>query len=647
MDIQELSINAIRCVGNDAINKANSGHPGMVLGSAPIMYTLYTKFMKATTKENRWINRDRFVLASGHASMLLYMTFNLCGYNVTMDDIKNFRQLNSITAGHPEYTAIDAIDCTSGPLGQGIAHAVGLAMAEKFMAETFNKEDCKIVDNYTYALCGDGDMEEGVTQEAISLAAAQKLNKLIVLYDSNAVTLDGKLDLSFKENVKERFQACGWKVFEVDGFNTSDIEKALKKAKKNMDGPSLIICKTIIGYASANQGTNKVHGSPIGADLDNVKAKLGWTYAPFEVPQEVYDHYQETFGKRGLKEYRRWKRLVREYRMRYPKDYQDYEAALTGNYKKKIVYPVYPVGTNEATRVTSGKVINVIAPQIRTILGGASDVAGSVNTMIKDAGIFGQNLGGHNVYYGIREFAMSCAQTGLLLYGGIRPFVGCFLVFSDYLKPSIRTAALMKVPSINIFTHDSIAVGEDGPTHQPIEQVSALRLIPDTYTIRPSGAIETTHAWHFAIDNNSGPVNIICSRQNIVATCAVSYEDFCRGAFIAKKEQITADYIIMASGSEVPLAIEVALELEKHSIDTRVVSVPCLELFNKQDELYQASIIGIHRSKIIAIEMGSSGLWYKHAKQVIGLDEFGKSGKANDVINDFGFTAQQIVEKII
>lgn len=645
MNIQELSINTIRLVGNDAINKANSGHPGMVLGSASIAYTLFTRFLKATEKDSKWYNRDRFVLASGHASMLLYMNLHLCGYKISMEDIKNFRQLGSKTPGHPEYGHTDGVDATSGPLGQGIAHAVGLAMAEKYMAETFNKEDCKIVDNYTYALCGDGDMQEGITQEAISLAANLNLNKLIVLYDANKVTLDGDLKSSFKEDVKKRFIATGWNVLEVDGFNVVEVEKAIKKAKKNTNAPTLIVCNTIIGYLSSNQGTCKVHGAPIGADLERIKDELEWEYESFVIPNEVYRHYQETFCKRGLKEYRKWKRLLRQYHMLYPKDYEDYMNAINGNYIKNIIYPSYPVGTNEATRVTSGKVINAIAPQIRTILGGASDVAKSVNTLINNANIFALEANGKNVYYGIREFAMSCAQTGMLLYGGVRPFVGCFLCFSDYMKPSIRTAALMNMPSINILTHDSVAVGEDGPTHQPIEQVNSLRIIPNCVTFRPSGAIETVHAWRYAIENKNGPVNIICSRQNIPTICDVCYEDYCKGAYLIKDVK-NPDLVILATGSEVPLANDVATKLEETGKKVRLVSITSIELFEKQSEKYQHKILGDNRDKVVAIEMGNSSIWYKYAHKVLGIDTFGASGKANHVIDSFGFTVDKIIEKL-
>lgn len=645
MDINDLGINALRCLSMDAINNANSGHPGICLGAATLMHTLFTRFLKATPQDSTWLGRDRFVLAAGHGSALLYSMLHICGYKVSLDDLYDFRQLNSVTPGHPEYGLTDGVDCTSGPLGQGIAHAVGLAMAEKRMGELFNRPDVNLFDNHTYVLCGDGDIQEGVTQEAISLAATLKLNKLIVIYDANDVTLDGALDLSFSEDVEKRFKACGWNVLKCDGLVLEEVERCLKRASRMKDAPTLIIARTVIGFGSSKQGTSKVHGSPLGAEeTDKLKKKLTWPYPPFKVPDAVYDYYQATFVRRGLRFNRSWKNRLKKYKKLYPEDHATLMACLDGSICGQIVYPQFELGTDEATRATSGKILNEIAKQMPNLFGGASDVASSVNTTIKNAGAWALEEGGRNIYFGIREFAMSCAQTGLLLYGGLRTYVGCFLVFSDYLKPSIRTAALMNVPSINVFTHDSIAVGEDGPTHQPIEQISSLRLVPNTVTIRPAGAIETAHAWRYAIENKEGPVNLILSRQKIKTLAAGSYEDFVKGGYVVK-EVSGADYTLLATGSEVPLALKIA-DLVSDRLKVRVASIPSLELFNKQSKTYQNQVTGGKRDKTIAIEMGVSGLWYRYADKVVGIDEFGCSAKGEEVIAAYGFTAEELSQKL-
>lgn len=644
-NIDELCIDTLRVVGNEAINKANSGHPGMVMGSACIAYNLFTNHLNITHKDSNWFARDRFVLASGHASMLLYLLLHLSKFNISIDDIKNFRQLNSITPGHPEVKITDGVDIASGPLGQGIAHAVGFAMSEKFMAEQFNKPDLEIFNNYTYCLCGDGDLEEGVSQEAISLAGHLKLNKLIVIYDNNDVTLDGSLNISNSDNTALRFKASNWDVIEIDGFNADQVNKALKKAKKSLDKPTVIIAHTIIGYPSTKQGTNATHGSPLKDDLNHVKEVLNWNYAPFEIPQEVYDRFNETIVKRGEKAYKAHKKVLDEYRMSYPLDYKDLVDALNGDSTKDLDYPVFENGFKEATRATSGRLLNHLVPQIRTLIGGAADVAGSVNTTLKDQPKFILEEKGRNVFFGIREFCMSCIQSAMLLYGGIRPYIGCFFVFSDYCRPSIRTAALMDLPSINIFTHDSIAVGEDGPTHQPVEQLSSLRLIPNTYTIRPANANEVSKAYRFAMENKEGPVSLVLTRQALEVKYDVNYEDFVKGAFIVK-DYDEFDYVILASGSEVNLALSVSDELDKEGLKIRVVSMPCFELFDKQDDSYKHLVLGDCRCKVIGLEMGATALLYKYAKVVFGIDEFGRSGKDVDILDYFGFTKEKLCAKI-
>ena len=646
MNIQDLSINTIKTLGMDAINKAKSGHPGMVLGAAPIAYTLYTQVMNASLKDKNWINRDRFVLASGHASMLLYSTLHLSGYKISIDDIKNFRQVGSLTPGHPEVFHTDGVDCSSGPLGQGIAHGVGFAMAEAFLAAKFNKEDIKLIDHYTYVLAGDGDMQEGVTQEAISLAGRLGLNKLIVIYDNNDVTLDGSLSLSSYDDTKKRFEACGWNVMTTDGNSVDLLKKMITKAKKSLK-PTLIIAKTTIGKGSMYENTNKVHGAPTGEeDAIQLKEKLGWNYDKFEVPQEVYDHFENTFVKRGNKAFRNWRKNAKIYEFRYPTEWEQFTKAVKGDYSD-VEFPEFEVGIKEATRVSSGKVINYIANQIPTLLGGAADVASSVQTKIKEETTFDKyNYLGRNVNYGIREFAMSCAQTGMLLHGGVRPYVGIFFVFSDYLKPSVRMAAIMNVPSINICTHDSLAVGEDGPTHQPIEQLTCFRTIPNTTTFRPAGAIETAHAWKYALENKNGPVNIVLSRQAMTTDTFIDYESFKKGAYIVKFEKEHVDRTLIATGSEVSLAINIAHILEDRGLDVRVVSMPSTNLFDKLTKEEQDAILGTSRDNIYSFELGSTDLWYKYAHKAFGIDTFGYSGKFNEILDYIGFNAETLADKI-
>lgn len=643
MNIENLSINSIKMLGMDAINKANSGHPGMVLGSAPIMYTLYTKFINATPKDSLWLNRDRFVLASGHASMLLYSTLHLAGYKVSIDDIKNFRQIGSLTPGHPEFGHTDGVDCTSGPLGQGMAHAVGMAMAELYLRNKYNKDGFNIIDHYTYVLCGDGDIEEGITQEVINIAGLYKLNKLIVIYDNNDVTLDGNLSISSIENTKNRFISSNWNVLNVLGNDLVSLEKAIKKAKKS-DKPTLIIAKTTIGEGSLNQNTCKVHGAPLGKeDTDNLKKCLGWNYDEFEVPNDVYEHYNETFYKRGLKQYKKWKSLMKKYKESYPELYLELEEALN-NVKKEVTYPVYNIGDSLATRVSSGKAINEIAKVYPNFIGGAADVEKSVNTHINNSGLFPN---GNNIAFGIREFAMSCVQTGMLLHGGVRTFIGSFLVFVDYFKASIRTAALMDVPSVYVLTHDSIAVGEDGPTHQPIEQIPMLNMIPNVTVFRPANGIETNLAWDYAINNNHGPVCLILSRQNLKVDAYVTKEEFSKGAYAIYNKDIDCEYTLLCSGSEVNLCVEVAKELKESNINVRVVSMPSMSIFDKLKKKEQNNILGNKYNKIISVFMGNGDLYYKYGSRVYDIKSFGASGKASDVMNKFNFTKDKLKDYIL
>ena len=644
MDISNLSIATIRSLGIDTINKANSGHPGMVLGSAPALYTLFNKELNIYNKEAEWINRDRFVLASGHASALLYSMLHLTGFDVTIDDLKNFRQLNSRTPGHPEIEMTHGVDASSGPLGQGIPMAAGMAMAEKF----------DIIDHYTYVLCGDGDMQEGVTYEAASLAGHLSLGKLIVLYDANKVTLDGPLSMSFSENVKKRYEACNWQVLEVkDGNDINEIHKAIKKGKKEQFKPTLIIVNTVIGFGSANQGTNKVHGAPLGKeDGKNAKLSYGFDHDEFYVPEEVYEDFKKKTIKRGKSKFNKWNKLFNEYKEQYPTEAKQLEDAIAGKYSLNIdeLLKNYPVGHNDATRNTSLEVIQEVAKQNPTFLSGTADLASSTKTKIKDEDDFSvENYNGRNLVFGIREFAMVAIMNGMTLHKGVKVSAGGFLVFSDYFKAAVRMACLMKLPIILPLSHDSIAVGEDGPTHQPIEQFAMLRSIPNMHVIRPGDAVEMAAAWKLAIESTENPTALILTRQNVETMENSSVEGVSKGAYVIGKEENHLDAIIIASGSEVNLAMKAKKVLLEKGIDVRVVSMPCQEFFDQQDEQYKEAVLPNAMRKRLSVEMASSFGWHKY----VGLDgitmsinEFGKSAPAQDVIQSYGFTVDGVVENI-
>ena len=654
MDISNLSIATIRSLGIDTINKANSGHPGMVLGSAPALYTLFNKELNIYNKEAEWINRDRFVLASGHASALLYSMLHLTGFDVTIDDLKNFRQLNSRTPGHPEIEMTHGVDASSGPLGQGIPMAAGMAMAEKFLASQYNKENFDIIDHYTYVLCGDGDMQEGVTYEAASLAGHLSLGKLIVLYDANKVTLDGPLSMSFSENVKKRYEACNWQVLEVkDGNDINEIHKAIKKGKKEQFKPTLIIVNTVIGFGSANQGTNKVHGAPLGKeDGKNAKLSYGFDHDEFYVPEEVYEDFKKKTIKRGKSKFNKWNKLFNEYKEQYPTEAKQLEDAIAGKYSLNIdeLLKNYPVGHNDATRNTSLEVIQEVAKQNPTFLSGTADLASSTKTKIKDEDDFSvENYNGRNLVFGIREFAMVAIMNGMTLHKGVKVSAGGFLVFSDYFKAAVRMACLMKLPIILPLSHDSIAVGEDGPTHQPIEQFAMLRSIPNMHVIRPGDAVEMAAAWKLAIESTENPTALILTRQNVKTMENSSVEGVSKGAYVIGKEENHLDAIIIASGSEVNLAMKAKKVLLEKGIDVRVVSMPCQEFFDQQDEQYKEAVLPNAMRKRLSVEMASSFGWHKY----VGLDgitmsinEFGKSAPAQDVIQSYGFTVDGVVENI-
>ena len=647
----QLCIAAIRSTIIDGINKAKSGHPGMALGSAPILYTLFTNHLVANPKDSKWMNRDRFVMSSGHASMLLYTMLHVAGYKVTMDDLKNFRQLNSSTPGHPEVGVTDGVDASAGPLGQGIGQAVGMALAERILASMY-KEGERIFSHYTYCLCGDGCLQEGISQEAISFAGLHKLNKLIMFYDANNVTLDGALDMSFNEDVLKRFQASNWNTILVkDGNDINAINNAIKKAKKSSEKPTLIMVNTIIGYGSNNQGKCNVHGAPLGEeDGKHAKEVYGYNYPPFTIPQEVYDTFKSTFIKRGKKQEKLWKQDLEAYRNEYPEEYEKIMATKDNDVSSYLenVNITFEKGFKDSTRNTSQVVLNEMQKALFNLYGGSADVAKSVMTkIIGGSDNTPSNPSGHNINFGIRELAMSAIQNGMLLHGGLRTYVGCFCVFSDYVKPTLRLGCLEEVPAIYLFSHDSIAVGEDGPTHQPIEQLAMLRSTPGNYVYRPCDANEVVAGWKFALQATKHPTCLILSRQALPLLEGSSSPDLSKGGYVISKEKgAKPDFTIIATGSEVSLAIAAQEKLAQENIDVRVVSLPCIELFLEQGEKYVEEVFATPYEKRLSIEMLSTFGWHRFSKNVMGIDTYGKSAPASKVIEDFGFNVDAVVQKV-
>ena len=646
--MEQRAINAIRVLGVDAINKANSGHPGIVLGAAPMAYQLFTEHLNVNVKNPNWINRDRFILSAGHGSMLLYAINHLSGYKISIEDLKKFRQVG-ITPGHPEYGHTDGVETTSGPLGQGISNAVGMAIAETHLAARFNKEGLNLVDHYTYVLCGDGDLQEGVAMEAMSLAGHLGLGKLVVLFDSNDIQLDGKVSLAYSENHQKKFEAMGWNYQRVeDGNDLVAINRAIKKAKKASDKPSIIEVKTTIGFGTSVQGTSKVHGAPVGLqEAEVLRKNLNWNEEPFVVPQDIYNHYKQKVASRGLRAYRKWNLLTKKYQELYPSEYEQF----TSFFNQDIVVNLDDF-TNEvssekdATRNISGKIINKLSAINLNLIGGSADLTASTKAKGADGHYDKNHRLGRNLNFGVREHAMGAIVNGMVLHGGLKVFGGAFFVFSDYMKPAIRLAAIMRIPSIFVFSHDTIAVGEDGPTHQPVEQLTGLRAIPNLNVIRPADANETLAAWKIAMESKSTPTVIILTRQNVNNQKTTSYEGVSKGAYIVSKENEHIDGILLASGSEVGLALEAKSILEQQGLDIRVVSMPSHYLFEKQTNKYQKEVLP-KRAKVLAIEMGSRLSWYKYTSYVYGLDDFGISAPLEVALEYYGFTKEKVAEYFI
>lgn len=638
----EKSINTIRFLGLDMINKANSGHPGIVLGAAGTVYELFTNFLIANPEKPDWFNRDRFFMAAGHGSALLYSILHLAGYDVSLDDLKDFRQLGSKTPGHPEFGHTKGVDSTTGPLGQGIAMAVGNAIAEAYLAAQFNKSDIKVIDHYVYALCGDGDLQEGISLEAMALAGRYRLNKLIVLFDSNDIQLDGPTDMATNVDIKKLVEALQWDYFIVEQPNDLEsLNKVLNKAK-NSDKPAFVEVKSIIGFGSKEQGTAKTHGSPIGKEETlRMKEKINYPQQEFTVEKSVYQDFADTFIKRGKDAFISWQESLNVYKEKYPADYQELVNIVNNDFSVDFESVIPQVETaDEATRTTIGKLINTLSPYSKAMIGGSADLTSSTKVKGINGDFDVNNRSGRNINFGVREHAMAGIINGMVLHN-LKAFSGGFFIFSDYMKPAIRIASLMDIPSTFIFTHDSVAVGEDGPTHEPIEQLTMFRAMPNINVFRPANANEVRQAFRFALTAKNKPNIIALTRQNLSINYQVDYKDFIKGAFVVYGDD-DFEATFLATGSEVELAVNTAKKMkEDANISLRVVSMPSAELFKNQALDYQTKILPCEKP-VIAIEMGATMGWYQFADAVYGIDDFGRSGKGEEVQEYFGFSVEKL-----
>ncbi|SEK81263.1 transketolase [Carnobacterium iners] len=654
----QLAINTIRTLSMEGVQKANSGHPGLPMGAAPMAYTLWAKHLKVNPKNSKWVDRDRFVLSAGHGSIMLYSLLHLAGYNVSIEDLKNFRQWNSKTPGHPEVNFTDGVEATTGPLGQGIANAVGMAMAETHLAATYNKENFAVVDHYTYALCGDGDLMEGVSSEAASLAGHLKLDKLIMLYDSNDISLDGPTSKAFTENVGQRFEAYNWQhILVKDGNDIEEINAAIETAKAETTKPTIIEVKTIIGFGAPNEGTHKVHGAPLGPEgIEAAKKAYGWEGKDFFVPEEVSDRFEEDMIKKGAHSEKEWNALFNDYRKAYPELAEQFEQAMNNELPKDwdSELPSFSEGDPAlASRVTSSQVLNAISKTVPAFWGGSADLSSSNNTMVAIEKDFqpGQ-YEGRNIWYGVREFAMTAAANGIALHGGSKTYVGTFFVFTDYLRAAIRLAAISNLPVTYVFTHDSVAVGEDGPTHEPVEHLSSLRGMSNLTVLRPADGNEVVAAWKIALTSTDHPTMLVLSRQNLPVlpkTDELAQENVAKGAYVlSPQDGEVPDGILIATGSEVALAIESQKALKAAGKDVSVVSMPSFDLFEKQDAAYKESVLPLAVRKRVSIEMGSSFGWERYVGldgAMIAIDKYGASAPGDKVIKEYGFTVENVIEK--
>ncbi|WP_145435338.1 transketolase [Staphylococcus hominis] len=653
----QLAIDTIRALSIDAIEEANSGHPGLPMGAASMAYTLWTRHLNFNPQSKDYFNRDRFILSAGHGSALLYSLLHVSG-SLELEELKQFRQWGSKTPGHPEFRHTDGVEVTTGPLGQGFAMSVGMALAEAHLGGKFNKDDINVVNHYTYVLASDGDLMEGISHEAASFAGHNQLDKLIVLYDSNDISLDGELNKSFSEDVKQRFESYGWNhILVKDGNNLEEIDNAITKAKQQ-NGPTLIEVKTIIGYGAPNvSGTNGVHGAPLGTDERKLTFEA-YGLDPekrFNVPEEVYEIFQTTMLKRANEHEDEWKEKLETYTEKYPELAEEFKLAISGklpeNYKDEL--PKFSSDHNAATRADSGEIIQAISKSVPSFFGGSADLAGSNKSNVKEATDYNPNTPeGKNVWFGVREFAMGAAVNGMAAHGGLHPYGATFFVFSDYLKPALRLSAIMGLNATFIFTHDSIAVGEDGPTHEPIEQLAGLRAIPNMNVIRPADGNETRVAWEVALESKQTPTSLVLTRQNLpyLDVDEETVEEGVRkGAYVVFETETKPEYLLLATGSEVSLAIEVAKDLDKQGKGVRVVSMPNWFAFEQQTDEYKESVIPKELTKRVAIEMASPLGWHKYVGtegKVIGIDGFGASAPGDLVVEKYGFTKENILNQI-
>ncbi|MFC1949372.1 transketolase [Chloroflexota bacterium] len=658
---EELCVNTIRFLAVDMVQKANSGHPGAPLGAAPMAYTLWNRFLKHNPTDPKWPDRDRFVLSAGHASAMLYALFHLTGYDLSLDDIKQFRQWESKTPGHPEYGLVPGVEVTTGPLGQGFANGVGMALAEKWLAERYNRPENKIIDHYTYAIVSDGDLQEGVASEAASLAGTLRLGKLIYLYDDNDISIEGSTDITFTEDVVQRFQSYGWQVVgPVDGMDISAVDSAIRTAQSETVKPSLIICRTTIGYGSPNKAnTASCHGEPLGEEeVRLTKENLQWPYSePFMIPEDVLAHFRQAVGQ-GKKQQQEWQTRLDDYRKAYPDEARQLEQDLSGDLPDGWDEGLDSLFQNTekpvATRSASGDIMNVIAPRVHALIGGSADLGPSNNTTLKDCGSYGiEDYCGRNLHFGIREHAMGAIANGMALHGGAIPYAGTFFIFSDYMRPPIRLAALMGIRVIYVFTHDSIGVGEDGPTHEPIEQLMGLRTVPGLVTIRPADATETVEAWRIAMERRNGPTALVLSRQNLPVLDRKELapaSGLRRGAYVLQDVAASPDVIIIGTGSEVSIALDAGKLLAEKGIKARIVSMPSWELFEAQPADYHNAVLPPDTRARISIEAGVVLGWERYVGldgAAIGLSRFGASAPGSVLYEKLGITAQHVVEEAL
>ncbi|MCR1950514.1 transketolase [Clostridium sp. DSM 100503] len=655
-ELDKLSINAIRVLSADAIQKSNSGHPGLPLGAATMAFTLWSK-MNHNGKNPNWDNRDRFILSAGHGSMLEYSLLHLFGYGIGIEDIKNFRQVGSLTPGHPEYKHTKGVEITTGPLGQGICNAVGMAIAEAYLAQKFNKDKFDIIDHYTYTIVGDGCLMEGISGEASSLAGTLGLGKLIALYDSNNISIEGDTDIAFREDIAKRYEAYGWQVIKVqDGNDIDAISSAIDEAKAETSKPSIIIVKNIIGFGCpAKQGKASAHGEPLGEEnIKALKENLGWKLEPsFYVPDEVYENMNKYINK-GIEKEEKWNELFNEYKNSYPELADEYVKWIKNEVDKDELLnneEFWSFDKEMATRESSGIIINRLASIVPNLIGGSADLAPSNKSYMNNKEDFSaEDRSGQNLHFGVREHAMAAISNGIYAHGGLKIFCSTFFVFSDYMKGAMRLSSLMKLPVTYVLTHDSIGVGEDGPTHQPIEQLAALRSMPNMAVFRPADSKETAAAWYYALTNGETPTSLVLTRQKLPLYEGCPKRALKGGYIIKESKKEVPDIILMASGSEVELVYKASDKLFEQGIDARVVSIPCFELFNAQDKDYKESVLPNRVRTRLAVEALTSFGWHKYVGldgDIISLDTFGESGNANELFKKFGFTVENVVEKSI